>query len=63
MFSFDIFPLNWQLMGYHLSHLIAAYLLAVPIGWEREQSKRSFGLRTFPIVAVVTCGLCLWASL
>lgn len=59
MFSFDIFQLNWQLMGYHLSHLIAAYLLALPIGWEREQSKRSFGLRTFPIVAVVTCGFML----
>ncbi|HSO18580.1 MAG TPA: MgtC/SapB family protein [Desulfosarcina sp.] len=43
----------------HLSHLVFAYLLAMPIGWERELSKRQFGLRTFPLVAVVTCGFML----
>ena len=59
MFSLDIFQLDWQLVVYHLTHLIFAYLLALPIGWEREQSKRHFGLRTFPLVAVVTCGFML----
>jgi putative Mg2+ transporter-C (MgtC) family protein len=59
MISFDIFQLDWQLAGYHLTHLLIAYLLALPIGWEREQSKRHFGLRTFPLVAVVTCGFML----
>jgi putative Mg2+ transporter-C (MgtC) family protein len=39
--------------------LIVAYLLALPIGWERELSKRQFGLRTFPLVAVVSCGFML----
>jgi uncharacterized membrane protein YhiD involved in acid resistance len=47
--------MDWQLVANHLLHLIFAYLLALPIGWERELSKRHFGLRTFPLVAVVTC--------
>lgn len=48
-----------QLILNHLSHLMIAYLLALPIGWEREKSKRRFGLRTFPLVAVVSCGFML----
>jgi putative Mg2+ transporter-C (MgtC) family protein len=40
----------------HLLPLAAAYLLAFPIGWNREREARSAGLRTFPLVAVATCG-------
>ena len=40
----------------HLAALAAAYLLAFPIGWNREREERSAGLRTFPLVAVATCG-------
>jgi putative Mg2+ transporter-C (MgtC) family protein len=40
----------------HLVALLAAYLLAFPIGWNREHEARSAGLRTFPLVAVATCG-------
>ena len=40
----------------HLGTLIAAYLLALPIGWDRERKERSAGLRTFPLVAIATCG-------
>jgi putative Mg2+ transporter-C (MgtC) family protein len=36
-----------------------AFLIAVPIGWERLQSERSLGLRTFPIVAIGACGFVL----
>ena len=36
--------------------LVAAYALAFPIGWNREQQERSAGLRTFPLVAVASCG-------
>jgi putative Mg2+ transporter-C (MgtC) family protein len=46
---FDIVP--------HLAALIAAYLLALPVGWNREKEERSAGLRTFPLVAVAACGL------
>ena len=41
----------------HLVALLIAYLLAFPIGWNREQEERSAGLRTFPLVAVATCGV------
>lgn len=40
----------------HLAALIAAYALAVPIGWNRESAERSAGLRTFPLVALAACG-------
>ena len=45
---FDIVP--------HLTALLIAYELAIPIGWNREREERSAGLRTFPLVAVASCG-------
>lgn len=46
--SFNLLP--------HLAALSIAYLLAFPIGWNREREERSAGLRTFPLVAIATCG-------
>ena len=40
----------------HLAALLGAYILALPIGWDREQEERSAGLRTFPLVAIACCG-------
>ena len=40
----------------HVVALAVSYALAFPIGWNREQEERSAGLRTFPLVAVATCG-------
>jgi putative Mg2+ transporter-C (MgtC) family protein len=40
----------------HLTALAVAYALAIPIGWNREREERSAGLRTFPLVAVASCG-------
>ena len=40
----------------HLTALGIAYLLAIPIAWDREKEDRSAGLRTFPLVAIATCG-------
>jgi putative Mg2+ transporter-C (MgtC) family protein len=40
----------------HLAALAGAYALAFPIGWNREREARSAGLRTFPLVAVASCG-------
>jgi len=48
--------LDWPQIVNHLWHLAFAYGLAIPIGLDREQSRRNFGLRTFPLVAVVACG-------
>jgi putative Mg2+ transporter-C (MgtC) family protein len=43
-------------VGPHAIALLIAYLLALPIGWNREKAERSAGLRTFPLVAVASCG-------
>ena len=40
----------------HIVALAVAYALAIPIGWDRERSERSAGLRTFPLVAIAACG-------
>ena len=39
----------------HLYHLLIAFVLALPIGLNREQNVQSAGLRTFPLVAVGAC--------
>jgi putative Mg2+ transporter-C (MgtC) family protein len=44
-----------------LMHLAVAFVLALPVAWEREQSTRLMGLRTFPLVAVASCGYVLIA--
>ena len=41
----------------HLVPLIVAYMLALPIGWNREKAERSAGVRTFPLVALASCGI------
>lgn len=46
--NFDVLP--------HLVALGAAYLLTFPLGWNREKEARSAGLRTFPLVALASCG-------
>jgi putative Mg2+ transporter-C (MgtC) family protein len=46
----------------NLASVAAAFLLALPLGWERERSERSAGLRTFPLVAMASCGYILIAS-
>jgi putative Mg2+ transporter-C (MgtC) family protein len=43
-------------IGTHFLALAAAFALAVPIGWDREKRARSAGLRTFPLVAMASCG-------
>jgi len=53
------FDIDWRLVASNLIHLGIAYLLALPIGWERERTASSAGLRTFPLVAVAVCGYML----
>ena len=40
----------------HLIQIVIVVALVLPIGWERETSTRIMGLRTFPLVAVASCG-------
>ena len=53
--------LEWQSLVRNLGTLLSAYLLALPVGWDREHHNRSAGLRTFPLVAVASCGFMLVA--
>jgi putative Mg2+ transporter-C (MgtC) family protein len=45
-----------------VSRLALAFLLVLPLGWEREQRSRSAGLRTYPLVSVCVCGFLLLAQ-
>src|ERR1043165_272195 len=42
--------------------LAAAYVLALPVGYYREKEAHSVGLRTFPVVAMASCGYVLLAA-
>jgi putative Mg2+ transporter-C (MgtC) family protein len=50
---------SWREVLDHLLHLGAAFLLAAPLGWDRERSQRGPGLRTFPLVAIGCCAFLL----
>jgi putative Mg2+ transporter-C (MgtC) family protein len=52
---------EWQSALRDIGRLLVAYLLAVPVGWQREQEAHSVGVRTFPLVAMASCGYVLLA--
>lgn len=57
------FPfIDWWQIGANLLSVTCAYVLAMPIAWERERYARTAGLRTFPLVAVASCGYILLAT-
>jgi putative Mg2+ transporter-C (MgtC) family protein len=47
----------WENILTDAFRLVLAYVLALPVGMDREKEDRSAGVRTFPIVAVASCGL------
>ena len=51
--------IDWNQVVFNLVHLGVAYLLALPVAFDREKESRSAGLRTFPLVAVAACGYML----
>lgn len=50
----DLSTLVWQFV-----HLSSAFLIAMPIAWEREKATRIMGLRTFPLVSLGACAYTL----
>ena len=42
--------------GSRLMQLAIAFVLALPIAWDREHKERSAGLRTFTLVAISRAG-------
>lgn len=56
------FPvIDWGQILSHFVHIAIAYILALPVAWNREKSEHSLGLRTFPLVAVASCGYAIIA--
>src|SRR6266700_2987359 len=52
-------PIDWHVLWTTLLKIGFAYLLAVPTGWWREREGHAVGIRTFPIVAIASCGYLL----
>jgi putative Mg2+ transporter-C (MgtC) family protein len=52
----------WSDLAENCGKILAAFALALPLGWERQKDERSVGLRTFPLVAVASCGYVLLAG-
>jgi len=56
------FPIDWQHDSLQQAlKLVVAYVLAFPVGWWREREAHSIGVRTFPLVAMASCGYILAA--
>ena len=53
--------IDWTQIIAQFMSLSIAYVLALPIGWDREKATRTAGLRTFPLVATASCGFILIA--
>jgi len=51
--------LDWNVVLTSLTQIGVAYLLAMPVAWDREQEARTAGLRTFPLVSIAACGYML----
>ncbi len=55
----DFLPVNLNLLVAHLLKLVGAFLLTLPVAWNREKATQAMGLRTFPLVSVASCGFVL----
>jgi putative Mg2+ transporter-C (MgtC) family protein len=53
---------DWKVFITHGAKVALAYFLAIPVGWERERTEHSIGVRTFPLVAMASCGYVLLAD-
>ena len=53
--------IDFSLLGEHLARMMLAFALALPLGWERGKGRHSAGFRTFPVVAMASCGYALIA--
>ena len=50
---------GYWLLDSNIGKILIAYLLTLPLGWMREKESHSVGVRTFPIVAMASCGYLL----
>lgn len=61
-FLLENFTFDWRQTFIDFLRVAIAFVLAIPIGWERYESDRNLGLRTFPIVAMGACSFMLIAK-
>lgn len=54
--------MDFDTITFHLLRLATAFILALPVAWDREREERSLGLRTFPLVAMASAGYLLLAQ-
>jgi putative Mg2+ transporter-C (MgtC) family protein len=57
-----VLPVDWYTAWHDIYRLLIAYALVLPVGWHREQEAHSVGVRTFPLVAMASCGYVLLSS-
>jgi len=53
--------IDWHAAWHDISRLLIAYALVLPVGWYRETEAHSVGVRTFPVVAMASCGYVMLA--
>ena len=53
------FAIDWSRDLQDVVKILIAYLLVLPVGWYREREAHSVGVRTFPVVAMASCGYVL----
>ncbi|UTA48509.1 MgtC/SapB family protein [Simiduia sp. 21SJ11W-1] len=51
--------IDFDLVLSHFTHLGVAFLLALPVAFNRELNHKGAGLRTFPLVAIASCAFIL----
>lgn len=51
--------IDWNLVYYNLVRMAGAFILALPVAWNRERETRYVGLRTYPLVAIGACAFVL----
>ena len=51
--------IDWHLLLKTAGKLLFAYILSLPTGWWSEKEGHAVGIRTFPIVAMASCGYLL----
>jgi putative Mg2+ transporter-C (MgtC) family protein len=52
-------PIDWHVLEITAIKLTLSWILTLPTGWWREKEMHAVGIRTFPIVAMASCGYLL----
>lgn len=58
----ELLNLDIQSLTTNLVKLLIAFVITLPVAWDREIESRSMGLRTFPLVAMASCAFILVAG-